>query len=180
MRKSSNAFRTISEVAEWVEEEAHVLRFWESKFFQIRPVKRAGGRRYYRPGDMLLLGGIKRLLHEDGMTIKGVQKILKDEGTEFVTALSRPLEDSTPEDAETDTPDAETPVTETAATPPEPVATQTEAPARPDEVLPASVPGPASLLTHLPGLYTRGPVLGANETRVRALIARIRSAHATG
>ena len=93
MPKSADAFRTISEVAEWLETPAHVLRFWESKFSQVRPVKRAGGRRYYRPADMELLGGIKRLLHEEGMTIKGVQKLLRDRGTQHVAAMSPPLDD---------------------------------------------------------------------------------------
>ncbi len=88
MAKSADAFRTISEVAEWLETPAHVLRFWESKFSQVKPVKRAGGRRYYRPGDMELLGGIKRLLHDEGMTIKGVQKLLRDRGVAHVSALS--------------------------------------------------------------------------------------------
>lgn len=88
MSKAPDAFRTISEVAEWLETPAHVLRFWESKFSQVKPVKRAGGRRYYRPTDMLLLAGIKRLLHEDGMTIKGVQKLLRDQGAKHVAALS--------------------------------------------------------------------------------------------
>ena len=74
MNKSQGAFRTISEVSEWLDTPAHVLRFWESKFTQIKPVKRAGGRRYYRPEDMALLGGIKTLLHDQGLTIKGVQK----------------------------------------------------------------------------------------------------------
>ena len=92
MAKSPEAFRTISEVAEWLDTPAHVLRFWESRFSQIKPVKRAGGRRYYRPGDMLLLGGIKKLLHEDGMTIKGAQKLLKEQGVKHVAALSQPLE----------------------------------------------------------------------------------------
>ena len=71
MAKSRDAFRTISEVSDVLNTPAHVLRFWESKFSQVKPVKRAGGRRYYRPADMLLLGGIRKLLHEDGMTIKG-------------------------------------------------------------------------------------------------------------
>lgn len=93
MGKSADAFRTISEVADWLEVPAHVLRFWESKFTQVKPVKRAGGRRYYRPADMRLLGGIKRLLHDDGMTIKGVQKLLRDEGVSHVTALSPTLDD---------------------------------------------------------------------------------------
>lgn len=87
MSKSADAFRTISEVAEWLDTPAHVLRFWESKFTQVKPVKRAGGRRYYRPADMRLLGGIKRLLHDDGMTIKGVQKILREHGVKHVSSL---------------------------------------------------------------------------------------------
>nr|WP_254919245.1 MerR family transcriptional regulator [Oceanicola sp. 22II-s10i] len=93
MAKSADAFRTISEVAEWLDTPAHVLRFWESKFTQVKPVKRAGGRRYYRPADMELLGGIKHLLHEEGMTIKGVQKLLRDRGAAHVAGLSRPLGD---------------------------------------------------------------------------------------
>jgi DNA-binding transcriptional MerR regulator len=92
MTKSANAFRTISEVAEWLDTETHVLRFWESKFSQIKPVKRAGGRRYYRPKDMLIIGGIKKLLHEDGITIKGTQRIIKDKGLNYISELSRPLE----------------------------------------------------------------------------------------
>lgn len=92
MDKSPDAFRTISEVAEWLGVQAHVLRFWESKFTQVKPVKRAGGRRYYRPADMLLLGGIKQLLHDDGMTIKGVQKILREKGVAHVADMSRPLD----------------------------------------------------------------------------------------
>ena len=91
MTKSAEAFRTISEVAEWLETETHVLRFWESKFSQIKPVKRAGGRRYYRPKDMLIIGGIKKLLHEDGLTIKGTQRIIKDQGLDYVSNLSKPL-----------------------------------------------------------------------------------------
>jgi DNA-binding transcriptional MerR regulator len=85
--KSPDAFRTISEVAEHLDTPAHVLRFWESRFPQIRPVKRAGGRRYYRPSDIALLTGIKRLLHDEGMTIRGVQKILRDHGVRHVAGL---------------------------------------------------------------------------------------------
>jgi len=92
MAKSADAFRTISEVSEWLDTPAHVLRFWESKFSQVKPVKRAGGRRYYRPSDMELLGGIKRLLHEDGMTIKGVQKLLREKGVSHVSDMSQPLD----------------------------------------------------------------------------------------
>ncbi|MFD3189672.1 MerR family transcriptional regulator [Sedimentitalea sp. HM32M-2] len=93
MSKSPDAFRTISEVADWLGVQAHVLRFWESKFSQIKPVKRAGGRRYYRPNDMRLLGGIKKLLHEDGLTIKGAQKILKEQGVGHVAEMSQSLEE---------------------------------------------------------------------------------------
>jgi len=92
MLKSANAFRTISEVAEWLALPTHVLRFWESKFLQIKPVKRAGGRRYYRPRDMQLIGGLKKLLHDDGMTIRGAQKLLKENGVQHVIDLSPPLE----------------------------------------------------------------------------------------
>lgn len=88
MDKSPDAFRTISEVADHLDTPAHVLRFWESRFPQIRPVKRAGGRRYYRPNDVALLTGIKRLLHDEGMTIRGVQKILREQGVRHVAALS--------------------------------------------------------------------------------------------
>ncbi len=94
MAKSPDAFRTISEVSDWLDTPAHVLRFWESKFTQVKPVKRAGGRRYYRPEDMALLGGIKTLLHEQGMTIKGVQKLLREQGAKHVSALGpQPLDD---------------------------------------------------------------------------------------
>ena len=92
MSKSPDAFRTISEVAEWLDTQAHVLRFWESKFTQVKPVKRAGGRRYYRPSDMMLLGGIKKLLHDDGMTIKGAQKLLREKGVKYVSGLSQPVD----------------------------------------------------------------------------------------
>lgn len=92
MEKSRDAFRTISEVADWLGTPTHVLRFWESRFSQVKPVKRAGGRRYYRPADMELLGGIKRLLHDDGLTIRGVQKILREEGVKHVIALSPPVD----------------------------------------------------------------------------------------
>ncbi|MEM7724364.1 MAG: MerR family transcriptional regulator [Pseudomonadota bacterium] len=99
MAKSTQAFRTIREVADWLGVAAHVLRFWESKFPQIKPVKRAGGRRYYRPSDMELVGGIKVLLHDEGMTIRGVQKMLRTDGMDAVVAKSPPLEGSVDGDA---------------------------------------------------------------------------------
>jgi len=91
MAKAKDAFRTISEVAEWLDTPTHVLRFWESKFSQIKPVKGAGGRRYYRPKDMDLLGGIKQLLHEDGLTIKGTQKLLREKGVKYVMDLGQSM-----------------------------------------------------------------------------------------
>ena len=84
MSKSAEAFRTISEVADELEVPKHVLRFWEQKFPQIRPMKRGGGRRYYRPEDMELLRGIRHLLHLEGYTIRGVQKILRTQGVDGV------------------------------------------------------------------------------------------------
>jgi DNA-binding transcriptional MerR regulator len=84
MSKALEAFRTISEVADDLDVPKHVLRFWEVKFPQIRPMKRGGGRRYYRPEDMVLLRGIQHLLHAEGYTIKGVQKILREQGIEQV------------------------------------------------------------------------------------------------
>jgi DNA-binding transcriptional MerR regulator len=87
--KSAEAFRTISEVAVELDVPQHVLRFWESRFVQIKPVKRAGGRRYYRPEDVDLLKGIRALLYSDGFTIKGVQKVLKERGLRHVAELGR-------------------------------------------------------------------------------------------
>jgi DNA-binding transcriptional MerR regulator len=91
MSKAAEAFRTISEVAGELEVPKHVLRFWEAKFPQIRPMKRGGGRRYYRPEDMELLRGIRHLLHAQGYTIKGVQKILREQGIDEVKVLGRSL-----------------------------------------------------------------------------------------
>ena len=84
--KSESAFRTISEVAQLLDVKPHVLRFWESKFDQIQPMKRANGRRYYRPEDVALISGIQHLLYEQGLTIKGVQKLIKDDGIASVRA----------------------------------------------------------------------------------------------
>jgi DNA-binding transcriptional MerR regulator len=87
--KSPEAFRTISEVACDLDVPQHVLRFWESRFTQVRPVKRAGGRRYYRPEDVDLLRGIRALLYSEGFTIKGVQKVLRDKGLRHVAEFGR-------------------------------------------------------------------------------------------
>ena len=82
--KSPEAFRTISEVSKDLSLPQHVLRFWETKFIQIKPIKRGGGRRYYRPEDISLLRGIKSLLYNDGYTIRGVQKVIKEVGTKKI------------------------------------------------------------------------------------------------
>jgi DNA-binding transcriptional MerR regulator len=82
--KAPEAFRTISEVADELDVPKHVLRFWEAKFAQLKPMKRGGGRRYYRPEDVALLRGIRVLLYNDGYTIRGVQKLLREHGPRFV------------------------------------------------------------------------------------------------
>jgi DNA-binding transcriptional MerR regulator len=89
-KKSASAFRTISEVADDLGVQQHVLRFWETKFSQIRPLKRGGGRRYYRPEDVALLKSIHNLLYTEGYTIKGVQKLLKEQGKNKVVQNNRP------------------------------------------------------------------------------------------
>ena len=88
MDKAPDAFRTISEVADELDIPQHVLRFWETRFAQIKPMKRSGGRRYYRPDDVDLLRGIRRLLYGEGYTIRGVQRILKEQGIKAVQALA--------------------------------------------------------------------------------------------
>ncbi|WP_262691824.1 MerR family transcriptional regulator [Kordiimonas aestuarii] len=93
--KGREAFRTISEVADELDLPQHVLRFWESKFSQIKPLKRGGNRRYYRPDDVTLLRAIKALLHADGYTIKGVQKLFKAQGLRATVAQALGLEDDT-------------------------------------------------------------------------------------
>nr|WP_295107032.1 MerR family transcriptional regulator [uncultured Caulobacter sp.] len=86
MAKGPNAFRTISEAADELGVPQHVLRFWETKFSFIRPMKRAGGRRFYRPQDVAVLNGVRTLLHSEGLTIKGVQKLHRDQGLAQVVA----------------------------------------------------------------------------------------------
>ena len=102
MDKSPDAFRTISEAADELNLPQHVLRFWETRFATIKPLKRGGGRRYYRPEDVLLLKGIRHLLYDQGFTIKGVQRILKDRGIRHVIAIGegKPVEALLPPDEE--------------------------------------------------------------------------------
>ena len=141
MSKSPDAFRTISEVAEWLEIQAHVLRFWESKFTQVKPVKRAGGRRYYRPSDMLLLGGIQHLVHDKGLSIKDAQAMIREQGVQAIQALSRPLEG---EEAAPPAPEAQESVwDDRPRTSPETVAAAQAAPRMNPEVAPEIAPEPA-------------------------------------
>ena len=105
--KAPDAFRTISEVADELDIPQHVLRFWESRFPQIKPMKRAGGRRYYRPEDVDLLRGVRHLLYGEGYTIRGVQRILREQGQKFVQAVwqpgaAQPMAEAADEDAESD------------------------------------------------------------------------------
>ena len=91
IEKSPQAFRTISEASEILSLPSHVLRFWESKFKQIKPLKRAGGRRFYRPNDILFIFGIKKLLHVDGLTISGVKRLIKENGINHIIKIGKAL-----------------------------------------------------------------------------------------
>jgi len=99
LEKAPDAFRTISEVADEIDVPQHVLRFWESRFPQIRPMKRGGGRRYYRPDDVDLLRGVRHLLYGEGYTIRGVQRILREQGVAFVQTIWSAEDDLPPPDA---------------------------------------------------------------------------------
>ena len=99
MDKSPDAFRTISEVAEDLDLPQHVLRFWETRFGQIKPLKRGGGRRYYRPDDVDLLRGIRHLIYGEGYTIRGVQQILREQGVRHVQSVGRSVEVLSPKPA---------------------------------------------------------------------------------
>ncbi|MBR3371133.1 MAG: MerR family transcriptional regulator [Rhodobacteraceae bacterium] len=127
MRKAPEAFRTISETAEALDTPAHVLRFWESKFTQVKPVKRAGGRRYYRRADIDLLAGIKELLHEQGMTIRGVQKLLQEKGARHVAALAPVRDHFLDDDVITPPQPHDAPPAQAVAATRDPVATDTPA-----------------------------------------------------
>jgi DNA-binding transcriptional MerR regulator len=102
LEKAPDAFRTISEVADEIDVPQHVLRFWESRFPQIKPMKRGGGRRYYRPDDVDLLRGIRHLLYGEGYTIRGVQRILREHGAGFVQDVWRAGAEPPPPEIEED------------------------------------------------------------------------------
>lgn len=134
MAKSADAFRTISEVSELLDIPAHVLRFWESRFTQIKPVKRAGGRRYYRPADVDLIAGLKKLLHEDGMSIRDAQKLMRAEGVRHVAALA-------PVTLGSDEAEAVQPAAEVKAAPTETIRTETIPAAWPEAPAPEAASG---------------------------------------
>ncbi len=147
VRKSPDAFRTISEVAEVLDIPAHVLRFWESRFTQIKPVKRGGGRRYYRPQDIDLLRGIRDLLYRDGLTIKGAQKVLREQGVKHVAELGHLAPEAdpiqTPQVVEAAPKPTPAPVAAPPEPKPEPVLTRAPEPdhrAFPQVDLPAAAP----------------------------------------
>ncbi|HCP81449.1 MAG TPA: MerR family transcriptional regulator [Octadecabacter sp.] len=164
MSKSRDAFRTISEVSDALATPAHVLRFWESKFNQVKPVKRAGGRRYYRPTDVDLLAGIKKLLHDDGMTIKGAQKLLREQGVKNVAALGAGVLD-----AQTELANAPAAAIEPAET--APVKAEPEATVEIANVVPLTkTPGPALTLNLAPKAEPAAP--SAEETAAPVITAR--------
>ncbi|MDO6585780.1 MerR family transcriptional regulator [Salipiger sp. 1_MG-2023] len=165
MNKSRDAFRTISEVAELLDTPAHVLRFWESKFTQVKPVKRAGGRRYYRPGDIALIGGIRKLLHEDGLTIKGVQKVLREQGVKHVSTLvPLPIDDADEADYVEDAPYTEV-LAETATVLPfAPVDDESAKASHGDDQ--TEIPSPGSASSDLPDFVTQSLEDRANDDTV--------------
>ncbi|MEM9786819.1 MAG: MerR family transcriptional regulator [Pseudomonadota bacterium] len=183
MAKAKDAFRTISEVAEWLDTPTHVLRFWESKFTQIKPVKGAGGRRYYRPTDMDLLGGIKQLLHEDGLTIKGTQKLLREKGVKYVATLGQSMTDPEPKtEAALPPKPASKPATPTVkAEPPTAMPIQDAFPFAEDQSAPAlqiDLPALPTDLPDVPGrLIGRAPVdptgLQARAAQIAPLLAKL-------
>ncbi|EBA11106.1 MerR family transcriptional regulator [Roseobacter sp. CCS2] len=178
MAKAKDAFRTISEVAEWLDTPTHVLRFWESKFSQIKPVKGAGGRRYYRPTDMDLLGGIKKLLHEDGLTIKGTQKLLREQGVKHVAGLGQSMTAPAPKAkpavaAVKPTPKPPTPAPQQDAFP-----FDMPAPAAAPSALTIDLPKPPKgLPAAAPRLIGRAPadpsILQARAAQIAPLLARL-------
>ena len=175
MDKVADAFRTISEVADDLDVPQHVLRFWETRFAQIKPMKRSGGRRYYRPDDVELLRGIRFLLYDKGFTIKGVQRILREEGIRRVQTVWRPdaappgetageIDDAGDETPPHEAPRHEEPAGQGASPPPARLA------ARP----PATQPAPAASTAHdvrLPAVP--GPRAFLDPERERALHAAL-------
>lgn len=139
VEKSPDAFRTISEVAEDLDVPQHVLRFWEGKFNQVKPMKRAGGRRYYRPNDLELLRGIRHLLYGEGYTIKGVQRILREQGAAYVTEAGRTKSLPVSAESQAVAPPAPVPMEQPVSTPPVAAQPAEVPPVRPAEPVQAGV-----------------------------------------
>lgn len=162
MKKAPEAFRTISEVAEILNTPQHVLRFWETKFYQIRPVKRAGGRRYYRPDDLALLNGIRILLQDRRQTIQAVQRLLQDKGVRHLQELGADLPEPGPGEIPEDEGDTLSPpvwaslppATEPVPPPRPPIDL---APAAPPAPVPLPRPAPAPVVTPLRPAAARTP-----------------------
>ncbi len=178
MDKSRDAFKTISEVAEELGVPQHVLRFWEGKFHQVKPMKRGGGRRYYRPGDVELLHGIKKLLYGDGFTIKGVQKILREQGLAYVQEAGKTGEGSigqkntkAPPVKKQKTTKAEkakdTPATESGSVVPAREAEQGDKPAPATATTPSAKPAPDN------GKPDAGAQSGLDKEQIRLLKATL-------
>ncbi|MCX8509319.1 MAG: MerR family transcriptional regulator [Rhodobacteraceae bacterium] len=177
MSKSAEAFRTISEVAEVLDTPAHVLRFWESRFTQIKPVKRAGGRRYYRPADVALLGGIRKLLHVDGLTIRGVQKLLREQGVRHVAAFAGLEGEETVEEAIPPQVMAARPPS--LAAPPPPVKAPDPLPIQADDLFAHAALVPTNAVPPLDTESQYAPPTPAEETpRAAALLRAMGAVHA--
>ena len=166
MEKAPDAFRTISEVADEVNVPQHVLRFWESRFAQIRPLKRGGGRRYYRPEDIDLLRGVRHLLYSEGYTIRGVQRILREEGLAFVQSVWRSDSRDLPEVDEADDEAADSSVTHEeprffakAPSRPEPQPSV----ARPEPQMPSPAPQPQSPALSSPAQHAGAKPVGRDK-----------------
>lgn len=168
MNKSADAFRTIGEVAEELDVPKHVLRFWEGKFPQIKPMKRGGGRRYYRPEDMALLRGIRHLLHAEGYTIKGVQKILREQGIEQVKVLARGAQ--TPTRRTDSAKSAPTPARKSKG-----ASAATAAPSHTPQIQPAASPNTSSSTTSSAG--AGGPAASRAEV-IRSVIRELEQCRA--
>ena len=166
--KGPEAFRTISEVAEELDLPQHVLRFWETRFTQIKPMKRGGGRRYYRPDDVDLLRGIRLLLYGEGFTIRGVQRLLKEKGVAFVVAAGQSGSVQTVTAADMDAGDE--PEELAAAEPETPARREPSGPDRPDAAQ-RQFSGPAA-----GPVATMGGLAKEARARLRAALAELEEA----
>ena len=185
MEKAPDAFRTISEVADDLDVPQHVLRFWETRFSQIKPMKRSGGRRYYRPDDVDLLKGIRHLLYGEGYTIRGVQRILKEQGVRSVQGLlsadtagivggpNRADEDEHDTEAETFVEEEEDEIEEEDEAPPSVV--RSAPPRMPQANAPAREPAPQVTASRIPPVTLVEPGRDAASRMSAAEQAKLKS-----